>query len=47
MLPICVHRIALWRKALFAAFSRNARDAGDYYRVPAIRVIELGMQVEI
>ena len=39
--------MARWREALFAAMSRNARDAADYYRVPANRVIELGTQVEI
>jgi len=36
-----------WREALFAAMYRNARDAADYYRLPANRVIELGAQVEI
>ena len=39
--------MALWRESLFATISRNARDAADYYRVPANRVIELGTQVEI
>ncbi|WP_194727286.1 potassium transporter Kup [Noviherbaspirillum malthae] len=39
--------MALWRESLFAAMSRNARDAADYYRVPANRVIELGTQIEI
>jgi KUP system potassium uptake protein len=39
--------MAHWREMLFAAMSRNARDAADYYRVPPNRVIELGTQVEI
>ncbi|OGB24809.1 MAG: potassium transporter Kup [Burkholderiales bacterium RIFCSPLOWO2_02_FULL_57_36] len=39
--------MALWRDALFATMSRNARDAADYYRIPPNRVIELGAQVEI
>jgi KUP system potassium uptake protein len=39
--------MALWRETLYAAMSRNSRDAADYYRVPANRVIELGTQVEI
>jgi KUP system potassium uptake protein len=39
--------MALWREALFAAMSRNARDAADYFRVPPNRVVELGAQVEI
>ncbi|TFV93889.1 potassium transporter Kup [Oxalobacteraceae bacterium OM1] len=39
--------MALWRESLFAAMSRNARDAADFFRIPANRVIELGTQVEI
>lgn len=39
--------MALWREALFATMSRNARDAADFYHVPANRVVELGTQVEI
>ncbi|MET0962520.1 MAG: KUP/HAK/KT family potassium transporter, partial [Noviherbaspirillum sp.] len=39
--------MARWREAMFAAMSRNARDAADYYRVPPNRVIELGAQVAI
>jgi KUP system potassium uptake protein len=39
--------MAMWREALFATMSRNARDAADYYRIPANRVVELGTQVEI
>lgn len=39
--------MAIWRERLFAAMSRNARDAADYYGIPSNRVIELGAQVEI
>lgn len=39
--------MARWRDGLFAAMSRNARDAADYYRIPPNRVIELGTQIEI
>lgn len=39
--------MARWRDILFAAMSRNARDAADYYRIPPNRVIELGTQIEI
>lgn len=39
--------MALWREALFAIMSRNARDAADYYQIPPNRVIELGAQVAI
>jgi len=39
--------MARWRDSLFAAMSRNARDAADYYGIPPNRVIELGTQIEI
>lgn len=39
--------MALWRESLFATMSRNSRDAADYFRIPANRVIEVGTQVEI
>ena len=39
--------MALWREVLYSAMARNARDAADYFKIPANRVIELGMQVEI
>ena len=39
--------MALWREALYSAMARNARDAADYFKLPANRVIELGVQVEI
>jgi KUP system potassium uptake protein len=36
-----------WRQWLFALMSRNAQSASSFYRIPANRVVELGMQVEI
>lgn len=39
--------LAFWRRRLFAILSRNATSATAYFRLPANRVIELGMQVEI
>ena len=39
--------MALWRERLFAAMARNARTAGDYFNIPANRVIELGTKIEI
>jgi len=36
-----------WRQWLFALLSRNAQSANTFYRIPANRVIELGMQIEI
>lgn len=37
----------LWREKLFAYISRNAQPATAYFRLPANRVVELGMQIEI
>ncbi|MCL1886895.1 MAG: potassium transporter Kup [Betaproteobacteria bacterium] len=39
--------MAKWREHLFIWVSRNARNAADYYQIPANRVIELGGRVEI
>ena len=39
--------MARWRQWLFAFMSRNAQSASSFYRIPANRVVELGMQVEI
>ena len=36
-----------WRKRLFAVLSRNASGATAYFSLPANRVVELGVQVEI
>jgi KUP system potassium uptake protein len=47
VIPSIGSGMALWRESLFAAMSRNARDAADYFRVPPNRVIELGAQIEI
>ena len=37
----------LWQERLFAMMVRNAISATAYFRLPANRVVELGMQVEI
>ncbi len=47
VIPAAGGRMPLAGDILFAAMSRNARDAAEYYKVPANRVIELGTQVEI
>ena len=39
--------MALWREHLFAFMSRNAQRPTDFFRIPANRVVELGMQVEM
>lgn len=47
IVPVLGKGMAMWRERLFAAMSRNARGAADYYHIPTNRVIELGTQVEI
>jgi KUP system potassium uptake protein len=37
----------LWRERIFAYLSRNAQPATAFFRLPANRVVELGMQIEI
>jgi KUP system potassium uptake protein len=39
--------LARWRKHLFSLMARNAQPANAYFRLPANRVVELGMQIEI
>ncbi len=39
--------MALWRKRLFALMSRNAQSATAFFGLPANRVVEMGMQIEI
>ncbi|HZU84034.1 MAG TPA: potassium transporter Kup [Polyangiaceae bacterium] len=36
-----------WRKALFSFISRNSRSATQYFGIPADRVVELGMQINL
>ena len=40
-------RMAPWRKWLFAFTARNARPATAYFGLPANRVVELGMQIDL
>ncbi|RMH19455.1 MAG: potassium transporter Kup [Gemmatimonadetes bacterium] len=39
--------MARWRKRIFALMARNAQSPTNYFRIPANRVVELGMQVEV
>jgi KUP system potassium uptake protein len=39
--------MARWREVLFALMVRNASDAAAYFHLPAERVIEIGLRVEI
>ncbi|HAM70653.1 MAG TPA: potassium transporter Kup [Verrucomicrobiales bacterium] len=47
ILPTKGAPMAFWRERLFAFMSRNAQQATAFFRLPANRVVELGMQVEI
>jgi KUP system potassium uptake protein len=39
--------MAIWREKLFVLMARNAVRATAYFRLPAERVVELGVQVEM
>ena len=39
--------MSTWRGAVFALLSRNAQPATAFYGIPANRVVELGMQIEL
>ena len=46
---LVTHRrgMAIWREKLFVLMARNAVRATAFFRLPAERVVELGVQVEI
>jgi len=39
--------MAMWREHLFVLMARNAVRAPTFFRLPAERVVELGVQVEL
>jgi KUP system potassium uptake protein len=39
--------MARWRAGLFLFMSRNATDAASFFRLPADRVIEVAVKLEI
>ena len=39
--------MARWRRVLFGALARNAQPATAFFNLPANRVVELGMQIEL
>ncbi len=47
VIPAPGGRMPMLGDAIFASMYRNARDAAEYYKLPANRVIELGTQIEI
>jgi KUP system potassium uptake protein len=40
-------KLSRWRRAMFIFLSKNARPATAFFRIPANRVIELGIQIEL
>ena len=40
-------KMARWRTNIFIFMSRNAADAGSFFNLPADKVIEIGVQLEI
>ncbi len=47
IIPTSAKGMWMWRERLFAYMARNAQRATAFFRLPANRVVELGMQVEI
>ncbi len=47
VIPSLQGGMPLWRERLFAGMHRNAAAAGDFLRLPANRIVELGSKVEI
>lgn len=47
IMPTGKTRMYLWRKRLYAFLSRNAQPANMFYGLPANRVVELGMHLEV
>ncbi len=39
--------LARWRKRLFRLLNLNARDAAEYFQLPADQVVEMGSRVEL
>ncbi|MFL6193468.1 MAG: potassium transporter Kup [Thermoanaerobaculia bacterium] len=47
LIPSKTPGMAIWREKLFAVMSRNAQRPAEFFRIPANRVIELGMHVRL
>ena len=45
LIPKLKSDMAYWRELLFVAMFRNAGSATAYFRIPSIRVVELGAQI--
>ncbi len=40
-------KLWLWQKHLYAFLSRNARQARDYYELPPMQIIEVGLPIQL
>mgnify|MGYP000107534860 CR=1 FL=1 len=47
LIPTHREGMALWREGLFAFMARNAQRAMNFFKIPADRVVEIGVQVEL
>ena len=47
IIPTSKPGMMMWRERLFSYMSRNAQSATAFFQLPANRVVELGMQVEL
>jgi KUP system potassium uptake protein len=47
LIPTDKPGMALWRERLFVWMSRNAQTATQFFRIPAERVMEVGVQIEL
>jgi KUP system potassium uptake protein len=36
-----------WQKHFYAFLSRNARQARDYYQLPPMQIIEVGLPIQL
>jgi len=36
-----------WQKQFYAFLSRNARQARDYYQLPPMQIIEVGLPIQL
>jgi KUP system potassium uptake protein len=37
----------VWRKAVYAFTLRNAERSAAYFCIPAVQVVEIGMEIEL
>ena len=47
LIPTKKPGMAVWREWLFSFMSRNAQQATAFFHIPANRVVEIGIQIEL